>query len=278
MKHLFRIYQLFSLLNLDVVTGTIGFVYTAVAIFPVSIPTYQIFILSSTVWIIYTSDRLLDKYRNPHISTTRHHFQFSYRNASLVILLSLIAINLLLILINKPIKLIRGGIVLSAFMMFYLFIKQGLIFPKKSFLFKEIFIACGYSLGIMLLPFCNSDTWPYEWGILTGYIFLVALINVFVIGTFEKEQDLLFGEKSLIHIIPTRWLLTLCMCFAIIAVLLSTTLISFHIVSLALIPLPILLLLPLFFRESFLRHNYYRLWEDGMLMLPIPFLIINSFL
>lgn len=257
--------------------GAVGFVYTAVAIFPVSIPTYQILILSSTVWIIYTSDRLLDTCRNPQISTTRHLFQFSYRNVSLVVLLSLIAVNLLLILINKPIKLIWGGIVLSAFMMVYLFIKQGLIFPKKTFLVKEIFIACGYSLGIMLLPFSNSDTWPYEWSLLTGYIFLVALINVFVIGTFEKEQDLLFGEKSLIHIIPPRWLLALCVCFVIIAVIVSAMLSALHIVSLGLIPLPILLLLPLFFRVTFLRHNYYRLWEDGMLMLPIPFLTINTF-
>lgn len=259
-------------------TGAVGFVYTAVAIFPVRIPTYQMFILSSTVWIIYTSDRMLDLFRNPQVSTTRHVFQHTNRKASLMVLVGLIAINFLLILINKPMKLIWGGMVVSAFMLAYLFIKQGLSFRKKSFLFKEIFIAGGYSMGIMLLPFSNSDTWPKDWSLLMGYIFLVAMINVFVIGSFEKKEDLLLGEKSLIHIIPTRWLITLCVCVAIIAVLLSTTLISFHIVILALIPLPILLLLPLFFRENFLRHNYYRLWEDGMLMLPIPFLIINSFL
>lgn len=278
MKQLIRIYQLFSLLNLDVVTGAVGFVYTAVAIFPVSIPTYQIIILSSTVWIIYTSDRMLDLFRNPQVSTTRHVFQHTNRKASLMVLVGLIAINLLLILINKPIKLIRGGIFLSAFMLAYLFIKQGLSFRKKSFLFKEIFIAGGYSMGIMLLPFSNSDTWPKDWCLLMGYIFLVAMINVFVIGSFEKKEDLLLGEKSLVHCISSAWVVRWCIIFSMLAMSLAGIIFSHHTVTLAMIALPILLLLPLFFRENFFRHNYYRLWEDGMLMLPIPFLIINSFL
>ncbi len=278
MKQLIRIYQLFSLLNLDVVAGAVGFVYTAVALFPVKIPTYQIVILSSTVWIIYTSDRLLDTFRNPQVLTTRHQFQYTNRKASLVVLFVLVAVNLLLFLIHKPMKLIMGGMLVSVFMLVYLLIKQGVSFRKKSFLLKEIFIACCYSMGIMLLPFSNCETWPGDWSLLMGYIFLIALINVFVIGSFEEKEDLLFGEKSMVHWIPSAWVVRLCILFSIMAIALAGMLFTHHPVTLALIALPILLLVPLFFREKFARHNLYRLWEDGMLMLPVPVLIFDSFL
>jgi len=261
-----------------VVAGTVGFVYTAVALFPVDIPIYQIVVLSSMVWSIYTIDRMLDMYRNPQVSTTRHLFQYAFRKIIWVVLLGLFVVNLLLIAINKPLKLIGGGMVVGAFMLGYLLMKQSLSFRKKSFLLKEILIALGYAMGIMLLPFSNSNTWPVEWSLLMGYIFLIALINVFVIGSFEKDEDLLLGEKSLVHCISFEWVLRWCMLFSIIALALAGMLFAHHPLTLALIALPVLLLLPLFFREKFIRQNQYRLWEDGMLMLPIPVLIFDSFL
>jgi len=221
---------------------------------------------------------MLDTFKNPQVSTTRHQFQYINRKVSLVVLFVLVAVNLLLILIHKPLKLIVGGMLVSAFMLGYLLMKQSLSFRKKSFLLKEILIALGYAMGIMLLPFSNSNTWPVEWSLLMGYIFLIALINVFVIGSFEKDEDLLLGEKSLVHCISFEWVLRWCMLFSIIALALAGMLFAHHPVTLALTALPILLLLPLFFREKFARHNHYRLWEDGMLLLPVPVLIFDSFL
>lgn len=221
---------------------------------------------------------MLDTFRNPQVSTTRHLFQFANRKFSLVFLLALAFANGWLLILHMPAKLIGSGLSVSVFVLFYLFLKHLLSARKIPFVLKEVFIAIGYSMGIMLVPFSNSQVWPMEWSILSGYLFLTALINVFIIGSFEKKDDLLLGEKSLIYFIHPVWLKRSCIVLSIAAMILAILLMKDQVVILALIILPLLLLLPLFFRESFVKQNLYRLWEDGMLMLPVPFLIFDSFL
>jgi hypothetical protein len=261
-----------------VVAGSLGFVYVAAALYPVYIPAYQLFILGSTVWIIYTADRLLDTFRNPQIKSTRHKFQFTHRKLSLFFLIGCILLNGWMLLLYKPTKLIIGGLWMALFMVVYFLLKQILSTQKKWFPFKEVFIAMGYSMGIMLLPFSNSNHWPNVWIILWGYIFIVALINVLVIGSFERKEDWVLGEKSIIHLIQPKWEKLVCVLLSMVGWVMVFFLNFIHPVTIFLMILQGALLLPLFFREKFSLNLRYRLWEDGVLMLPIPVLIFDSFL
>ena len=210
--------------------------------------------------------------------TARHDFQFTHRKLSLFILSCCTLLNAWMLLHHRPAKLMIGGIWMAVLMIVYFLLKQILSIQKKWFPFKEVFIAMGYSMGIMLLPFSNCNTWPKVWIILCGYIFIVALINVLVIGSFEREDDWVLGEKSMIHLIQFKWEKILCMLLFMFAWVLVLFLKFIHPVTIVLMILPGAQLLPLFFREKFRLNFRYRLWEDGMLMLPISFLIFDSFL
>ena len=184
MKALVRFYTYLNILSIDVALGAVICAVFFSKILGVDILPYGIGALALTVWIIYTADHLRDAMLiEGEAASARHRFHQRHRIVLTITLIIAIGFNLVLLFYIRR-ELLFAGILLAVAVAVYL------LFQRRFFYGKEIFVSAIYTAGV-LLPSSVSTT---EWLSLSEILvivafFLVALINLYLFSFFDHERD-----------------------------------------------------------------------------------------
>jgi len=269
MKEVIKLYRLFNLLSLDVVTGAVISSLFFSKILEV-VPSYPSLIsLGLTVWIIYTADRLLDiQDVKGEAASERHRFHQRNQTKLKYWLVVVLIIDIVLIFF-MPVKLIKHGIILSLAVVIYILLR------RKLHISKELLVAVLYTTGVVL-PSWLENQMGFEQYLIILLFFLIALINLIVFSWYEKENDLRDRQDSvatLIEEIKIRYILMglLVITFSISIYLFFQP--PYHFISLVLIAMAAILLLIFTCKRFFARNDYYRLAGDAVFLFPIVYIL-----
>lgn len=148
-------------------------------------------LFSTSVWLIYTLDHLIDAFQTKEKSNSlRHYFHFIFRKQLAVILGLLFIINFLLSIIYIEKKILLFGIILTAISLFYFSLL--VLMKKRSTVFfqKELFIALIYTAGVWGTGLCLSKQ-PIAvstWLSIVAYVLLVWASGL-IFANFEIKTD-----------------------------------------------------------------------------------------
>jgi 4-hydroxybenzoate polyprenyltransferase len=272
-----RIYLVFRLWSLDVVIGSLAVGGYFVHIFEVSMPKWWWVILPLSVWIIYTTDHLLDGLKTKNINAAIYRHQYHYKNKKLFVkaIISAIIIDILMVIIFLPEKLILRGIVLSFFVAAYLFTVH--FINKKRFFYyqKEFVIATVYTIGIILGPITISNKSLTSWQfILVAGIALLTWAEGLLAAWFDYDNDIHDGHVSFATVKgkkTTKYFILFINIFIFVLLKINVLLITnytqfFAIIIEALMNL--ILLIMLLSHEKFKYNDRYRILGEMVFWIP----------
>jgi len=270
------IYKILQYLSLDVVVGSIGSSILAVKVLDVRLPLIYWLILPICVWIIYTSDHLLDALKLKELAGKgRHNFHFIHRKTISVFLGFAVIISLILVFQQFDRLMIIFGFILGIGIAFYLLANYYISRIFKYFP-REFLIAAGYIAGtwgipiLWKLPVINTS----QEFIIYSY-FLVILSIPLVYSIYEYKSDILnsfisfattFGIKT--TEVTIAMVLILSLLFSLVSFLLERQCYSFLMAFMILI-----LLVVKIFRNRLSRNENYRTIADSLNFLPFILLL-----
>ncbi|HDO26622.1 MAG TPA: hypothetical protein ENH02_00755 [Bacteroidetes bacterium] len=189
---------LFQVLSFDIVLGSLAVGLFAVTLLGVKTNPVWWIILPLAVWTVYTVDHLADGLKQKDKSTIyRHDYHYRYRKIlfPLILFTGLCAIALTFIFLDTAI--IKWGIVLSGFVLFYLLI---LLIPHKHrhfYYHKEVFIAFAYTSGIFIAPLVWYGRFPdYSKWLPVIVIFILVWCETVMVSFFDYDLDKADGNAS----------------------------------------------------------------------------------
>jgi len=199
MQGFLKVYRQLNLLSLDVALGSVCGALFFSKLFQVTILLPGLIALALTVWVVYTTDHLLDAVKITEPASTHRH-RFHQKNFSVLIKAVLIVAlvnGVIIFFIRKP--LFWGGILLFTAVGAYLILQQ---FTKA---FKELCIALFYTAGVALPSMVNTPVqqafWP--WIVLIQFS-LLAFFNLIMFAWFDLERDREDRSTSIVTIIGER--------------------------------------------------------------------------
>ncbi|WP_258099510.1 UbiA family prenyltransferase [Marinoscillum pacificum] len=269
MIQLDRIYKYFRWLSLDIVLGAIFFLAFLERYYQVNLSIHVYFALGSAVWLIYTTDHLMDGASLANPSSDRHRFHKRYFKwlisaGGLVLILALVNVYFL------EIDIVRNGAIVSACSVSYLL----LVYFFRKLWVKEILVALVYSIGIYLAPISMVDSFSYLDVILIFQLSGVAFLNLLIFSFYDRHSDNKDGFNSLVlRLGDYRSRLSIVTCAMVIVLSCLVTGLGSPIQVLYLLMTAILLLvflMPKLFNTSAL----YRTIGDGIFYLPGIFVLL----
>lgn len=184
-----QFYIILRLLSIDIVLGAVSGCYFASRIFDVHPSIFFWITLVSAVWVIYTSDHILDGFRSKNLFAFET-YRFHYKNRIVLISISIVVIiiSAVLVFLYLEKKLITYGIYTFILIVVYLLLNY---FFKKEYRFfpKELIIAVLYTWGIfggVLILKGNSTL--FQVLVVIDYFLLVSC-NVLLFSYFNSEED-----------------------------------------------------------------------------------------
>lgn len=267
MRKIASIYRVFNILSVDVAGGAVICALFFSRLFAVTILPYGLCALGLTVWIIYTADHLNDAKSIRGVASSERH-QFHQRNFKFIFIcmvLAIVADAVLIFFVRRAV--LSWGVVLALVVFIYL-IKQ-----HQLKAFKELFVAFLYTCGI-LVPSLSLTTLPLDKYhlILISQFFIIALINLLVFSSFDKETDKADRQHSFVTVFG-EGLTSVCIYgLSLINFLLAIflCLAGFDYKAIAILSLMTLLQAAIFsFHKLFRHNNIYRLLGDAMFLIPI---------
>jgi 4-hydroxybenzoate polyprenyltransferase len=268
-----RFYRLMNILSLDVALGAVCCAAWFANHLNVQLRIYALICLGLTVWIIYTTDHLMDALKmKTDASTARHRFHQKHFKLLVIALLIAGVIDLSL-LFSIRVQVLYAGFVLSGIVIIYLLLNRWLNF------LKEFVVAIVYCGGVLLPAISlKSDVLAFADWILIAILFFTALINLLIFSWYETESDKQDGYNSFSIKFGTEFTRKLVTGLFIIQVLL---LIVQGIISGELLPVLLLFVMNgtlfILFKspENFKKVEKYRLWGDAIFLLPGLFLLFG---
>jgi len=260
-------WRLTNILSLDVVAGSVlGCAFFA-QLFGVNLYVHAYISLGLIVWIIYTTDHLLDAKRSEHEpSTARHRFHRTYRKSltiAVVVAGALVALEALYV--RKPV--LFAGISVALLVIGYLLVQANLKFAK------ELSGAFLYTLGLTAGPWSLLER-----GLLTPEIILVvlygmtALINLLLFSLIDRETDLKDNHVSFATVFGNgSTLLMIAACFSFMLAMCVYLVVTFphYVLAVAVIVAMNLLLYGTFhFRTRLVTNDLYRRVGDLAFLVP----------
>ena len=268
MHYLLKIYRLLNLLSIDVALGAVCSALFFSKIFSVSILPFGLMALALSVWIIYTTDHLLDARKASHPAATERH-QFHQRNFKVMTKLVVIAIMLncvLIYFIRTPV--LMGGMILIAGVGIYLIVQQ---YMK---IFKEVLIALLYTMGVALpavaVTDVSSENWPR---ILFLQFFLMAFANLLIFAWFDYTHDLRDKHESFVTITGEKWS-EYFIWFTLVATILLTFISENKIASVFIVASDLVLLLIFIKKSFFVKNDRFRILGDAVFFIPLLYWLI----
>lgn len=272
-----RILDILRILSIDVVLGAWASGGMVIWWLECEMPLVWWTALPLSVWVIYTTDHLMDAYRlQDRAHTARHLFHHQYfRVIGIIWIICLIGcVALIPWFLTQEILLF--GCVMGMLVLVHLGLVR-IIGNRISWLFhKELGVGLIYASGIWGAPILscdvvNSDVVP----LLFIQFLLLALINLLVFSAYEWDTDELDGHTSFVRaigLLNTRKLIGGMMLIIMglgIVFLISepATMKSLSIQGTYLTMLVILLLIS-FFPNWFTHNERYRVWGDAVFIFP----------
>jgi 4-hydroxybenzoate polyprenyltransferase len=274
MKLVLNAYRFLNLISIDVACGAMVCASFFAHIFHVQLLVYGISSLGITVWIIYTTDHLLDAGRLKHkASTKRHQFHQWYFGLMCALVVMALLVDAYLILhIRRPV--FSWGLGLAALVFMYLVLQRWMS-P-----FKEIVAAVLYSGGV-LLPAMSLQTGSISLPeILLVIVFvLTALINLLLFSMFDVEKDIKQTQPSFVILLGERSTRIVIGCLFVVQLLLLIDLIfmtTYVIESIVLMAMNGVLVLLSVFHERLKEEEDYRLVGDVIFLFPLCYLLLTN--
>ncbi len=178
-------------LSLDVVAGSLAGAALAVVVCETKMPLAWWLLLPLIVWIIYSTDHLLDARRiGPSATTFRHRFHYRhFRVLGLVTFLAaVLAAHLIFFELTRYPRIFFAGLFLGTLVLAHLGLAQVTRWRGYP---AELLIAALYTIGIWFGPLLQRDqgiTGTAVPAILLGF-FLAAFGNLLVFSLFERHID-----------------------------------------------------------------------------------------
>lgn len=187
-----HIYKYFRWLSLDIALGSVFFLKYLEIFYLVKIRFPVYFALASAVWLIYTTDHLIDAKKVDSPTSGRHRFH--KENFRILILIEgLILTAALINVVFLPMEVIRNGALLSAGCIMYIIT---VYFFKKLWI-KELVVAVVYAVGIFLAPLTlNLRVNPVDL-LFVSQLMVVAFLNLLIFSYYDFESDQKDGSGSL---------------------------------------------------------------------------------
>ena len=269
-------YRLLRNLSLDVALGSCCMMWLVSAYLHVNISPRFYFLLALVVWLVYTTDHLIDAAHTEHeASTPRHRFHQQHFRILAFFTVAGLVTGIFMIPGTTPEMLFYGGLILSGFILLYFI---SLVWARKTsfrYVLKELFIAAVYTAGISFVPIYYSlpdlDTGIFFF---IFRIFSIALANLLLFSLIEQKHDLTdehpsaikwFGLKTVRNWIQFLLWLNLSLGFSRLFFVDSTHLV--YILTLSIMDLSLLYIY--YRRDRMLRNELYRVVGDGIFFLPV---------
>ena len=269
MKFLNYVYQHINILSLDVVAGAVISSLFFARLLEVSISFSAVATLALSVWIIYTMDHLRDAMTITKIaSTDRHRFHQKHFRIMTLILLLVIVVDVVLVWFISS-NILGAGLLLGVVVLTYL------VFQRYLKFLKEFFVACLYTMGILLPSIASAgvSVMPIHYLIFAKF-FVTALMNLLLFSLFDHEEDRLHRQHSFVTWFgpgSTRYGIII---LGLINILSGLWLWNFDArVAMIFIAMNLLLLGVLLFRKQLHCNNYYRILGDAAFFIPGLYLL-----
>jgi len=273
-----KVIHTLRMLSLDVVLGALASGSMAAAILGQPMPWTWWLALPLGVWVCYTADHLFDAYRlQSHAHTDRHLFHYRYFRSILVIWLTLIVAGAIIFISMMPRPLLLLGMILGMISGLHLLLAYLLSDHVSIWLQKELGVAGIYTLGIWGGPavlYADLLSPMYYW--ITGQFFMVALINLLLFSAIELYIDEIDGHTSWVRALgySDTIKLSALLCVGVLISPLGMYLfdmelswvmmLSETIICIMTLILCIILLFPTYYKQK----DRYRIWGDGIFLLP----------
>jgi len=271
MNLLLNFYRLLNILSIDVALGAVCCGAWFVRYVGVQLRPYALVCLGLTVWIIYTTDHLLDAHNViGQASTLRHRFHQA-RFKILVTFLILAGMLDFSLLFFIRARVLHAGVVLICIVAVYLLLNRWLSY------IKEIAVALLYCGGVMLPALSLKTTGvSMDESVVILCFFLTALINVMMFSWFDYESDVRDRNNSFAvkfgKVFTNRFIRILFILQAM--VLLALYFCGDFTTLLMLVIMNGILCLIFATASRFARLEYYRLAGDAVFLIPAAFLVI----
>lgn len=203
MKSITRTIQLFNLLSIDVVLGSMAGMYFFSEILESSCPFSSYLILGMAVWGIYTLDHLADaKMAKKKTTSPRHQFHQDNFYLLLSAWLIIFITGILVLILSQEIQFV---IIPGIFLAFVMILWMGSLkwMGEKFSWLKEISTALFYVSGITLVPWLLKGP-DYDqqvfFMLVSGYLIL-AFLNLLILSYFDHKGDEKDGFGSILVLI-----------------------------------------------------------------------------
>ena len=263
MNDVFR-FKMLNVLSLDIVAGSIVSALFFSRILHVNVLPYGLAALGLTVWLIYTTDHLLDaRSIKGEASTVRHRFHQKYSTPLVICVVVGLMADAVLVFYIRP-QVFKWGVILSLTVAAYLLIQRYLKF------LKEIVIAALYTCGVLLpsITVTNLTLDFSHWTIIFQFGML-ALTNLLIFSWFDNELDWKHNQHSFVTFFGkrvTEWIIGL-----LIGVNLLIGAITFATdkkAAIILIVMNMCLMLVFAFRMRLKQDDRYRFIGDSIFLFP----------
>jgi hypothetical protein len=269
--------DILHILSLDVALGSLGGGILASKVLNV-MPGFAFWIiLPIAVWILYNSDHLIDGIKlkeNAHTIRHFYHYYFLKRIFSIILLLSILAVPLIFLFLEKPIVLFgvfAASITGAYFLLVYFFGNR-----ESLFIQKELSVALIYTIGIWGGP-ASLMSYNLNSGqiILIIAFFICVFIAVIVFSYYEEDTDRIdhhttlvarFGSKIVKRLLHFLLILLFILC---ISQIIFTHQIIYARTAKLMMLMGILLLIIMSYPENFAQKNRYRFLTELVFWLPM---------
>jgi hypothetical protein len=271
MKELIGAYRFINLLSIDIAAGAaIGAAFFA-QILQANLFVQAYVVLALTVWIIYTSDHLLDAWRLKGPASTPRHLlhQKHFRLLALLVVLACIVAFVIALFIR--IHLMIPGLIMAMACAVYLVLNRWLRYAK------ELMAAALYSGGVLLPSLALKPHIDYHQSLLVIMFVLVVLINLLLFARMSYDSDLADRHQSFVTVtgprVTSAVIIALFVCFWIIS---AGALSSRYFVEAGILSAMCFVLLVIFFFPRYFRSGErYRLVGDSVFLFPAVLLFVS---
>lgn len=278
MKRIGHMLTILRHLSLDVVLGAVFSASMIVWLLEKAMPTIWWIALPMAVWVIYTSDHLMDAYRlKGEAHTPRHLFHYRYFKPIAFVWLVLLLFCMTWVAYTVPTEMLYLGFGMGGLVLLHLGLVS-LIGDKVSWLLhKELGVGLIYAVGIWGGPMVMyEELRTISILILFAQFFLLCMINLLFFSLYEAETDRWDGHTSFVLAIGKRPTLGVILFLAGIVLSLGIWIgvtqyenLSFMIIE-GIYVLMLGVLLGISFWPAFFRKNErYRFYGDGAFLIPV---------
>ena len=261
---LFSYYRVFNWLSLDVALGSVIGALFFLKVFGAEVHLATLLILFLTVWIIYTTDHLMDssKVSQPSLKA-RYLLHINWRRPLIFAAATAVLSAITCLFFISP-SLYLPGMTMAILIAVYL------VFHEYLSWTKEWVVAIMYCSGVLLPALANGAVVTTPAFVLVLQYFLVVIANLLLFSYYDHHSDVNLKQFSFVvrfglplTILLNRWLLGIQVLLFFDQLLKGTFIIS----ALILMGMHLLLFIMYYLRSRLEKNELFRLIGDGVFYL-----------